>query len=412
MALVPTFAAHAAATYYVATNGNDQGPGTKAMPWRTVARAVGAMFPGDTTYVRGGLYNEGLITFSRSGTASAPIRLLNAPNESPVIDFGVNPNTRTPVHRFQFASAGGYNKPIGWIVLEGFEIRNGYDGIKYYNLHDAVIRKNNIHHNSVQGIKGNGSLRVLIDQNTIHANGNFVGCAGGDLTSIGTTVCNQTHGIYIDGKDVTITNNLIYNNLCLAIVQNGSSGYSSTGHAGPEFAGAQNWLIANNTLAYQYYCPAISVWGPQTSNTRIINNIFHENGTSRTNASTNGISLYSSTPASGLVIKNNLSYATGSGGTTFIGDGYNSYTEGVHYTQSGNIINTLAPKFLNAPALLPAVPNFRLSPQSPAINKGLNVAEVKTDIEGKVRPQGAYDIGAYEFAISKQPSPAQDLQVR
>jgi hypothetical protein len=87
--LLPTAAAQAA-TYYVSTTGNNSNPGTEAKPWRTVAYAVKLMVAGDTTYVRGGLYNETSVHFSRSGTKTAPIKLLNYPGESPIIDFGVN----------------------------------------------------------------------------------------------------------------------------------------------------------------------------------------------------------------------------------------------------------------------------------------------------------------------------------
>ena len=34
----------------------------------------------------------------------------------------------------------GYQHPIGWITIEGFEIRYAWDGVKLYNAHDVVIR--------------------------------------------------------------------------------------------------------------------------------------------------------------------------------------------------------------------------------------------------------------------------------
>src|SRR6187549_386423 len=82
--LVPTVAAPAA-TYYVATTGNNSNPGTSSQPWRTIAYAVPKMVAGDTTYVKGGTYSEGLIQFLKSGTQSAPIKLLNASGQFPII---------------------------------------------------------------------------------------------------------------------------------------------------------------------------------------------------------------------------------------------------------------------------------------------------------------------------------------
>jgi hypothetical protein len=68
--------------------------------------------------------------------------------------------------------------------------------------------------------------------------------------------------------------------------------------------------------------------------------------------------------------------------------------------RSGNIVNVSDPAFVNAPAELPASPNFSLTAQSPAIDKGLPLAETRTAFDGTLRPQGcAYDIGAYKFEL-------------
>jgi hypothetical protein len=45
----------------------------------------------------------------------------------------------------------------------------------------------------------------------------------------------------------------------------------------------------------------------------------------------------------------------------------------------------------------PAHQNYQLKAASPAIDAGLYLLDVKTDILGVTRPQGlAYDIGSYE----------------
>ena len=83
-ALVLTGVAHAA-TYYVATTGSDFNKGTsETTPFLTVNKAVDTMVAGDTTYVRGGLYIGPGVRFRRTGTAAAPIKLLNYPGESPI----------------------------------------------------------------------------------------------------------------------------------------------------------------------------------------------------------------------------------------------------------------------------------------------------------------------------------------
>src|ERR1700704_4454534 len=57
------------ANYYVATNGSDANPGTSTnAPWRTVQKAAITLAPGDTAFVRGGIYSE-LVTVNVSGSA-------------------------------------------------------------------------------------------------------------------------------------------------------------------------------------------------------------------------------------------------------------------------------------------------------------------------------------------------------
>lgn len=390
-ALLSTVATHAA-TYYVATTGNNSNPGTSSQPWQTVAYAVDKMVAGDTTYVKGGTY-YGHVRFKRSGTQSAPIKLLNAPGQFPVIDC-----KRTKSHMVLLQNNSGFQYPIGWITIEGFEIRNCHDGIKYYNLHDSTIRRNWIHHSLYQGILGQGGTRVLIDRNKINHNGGFASCA------TTPSVCNQHHGIYAHGSYTSIINNLIYDNLGFGITQNCSStsSYSSAKHAGPEFAGAKYWTISNNTFAYNVYRGGIVLWGSQCSNTRIENNLFYENSV-KSFYSPNGIE-FSSFSSTGITIRNNLAFASGSGGKDFL----KGATQG--YTQTGSIVNTLNPKFVNAPATLPSSPNFSLTSGSPAIDKGLT-ATTKTSYPGTTRPQySGYDIGAYEYYSSTQIAAPTSLQ--
>lgn len=377
-ALLPTVEAHAA-TYYVATTGNNTNPGTSSSPWRTVRHAVSKMVAGDTTYVRGGTYNESGIVFGRSGTKSAPIKLLNAPGQFPIINC--SSKTATTVNTVRFQNSSGYKNAIGWINLEGFEIRNCYNGILLYNLHDSVIRRNWVHHNNNQGIFGNGT-RILLDRNRVNHNGNFSSCAS----------CNKQHGIYLNGTAITITNSLIYDNLGYGIQLNGSSNYNPASHAAPEFAVSSNWVVANNTLAYNVNRGGMVVWGARANNARIENNIFYENGVKMASHSGQGIDFQSS--GRGNTVRNNLAFASGSGARSFIAGG----TQGTHYTQSGNIVNTLNPKFVNAPATRPSAPNFALATGSPAINKGLTTSATKNSYTNVSRPQQSlYDIGAFEF---------------
>lgn len=380
-ALLSAIAAEAA-TYYVATTGNNSNPGTSSSPWRTVRYAVSKMVAGDTTYVRGGTYSESNIRFGRSGTKSAPIKLLNVPGQFPIINC--SSKTASTANSVLFQNSSGYKYAIGWINLEGFEIRNCYDGIKFYNLHDSTIRRNWIHHNNNQGILGNGT-RILLDRNRINHHGPF-------SASPSST---KAHGLYINGTAITITNSLIYDNLGYGIQMNGSTSYDPARHVAPEFALSSNWVVANNTMAYNVNRGGMVVWGSSSKNARIENNIFYENGVKLASYSGQGINFLGS--GTGNAIRNNLAFASGSGATRFIAGG----TQGTHYTQSGNLVNTLNPRFVNAPATLPSAPNFALASGSPAINKGLTTSATKNSYTNVSRPQQSlYDMGAFEFLSS------------
>jgi len=398
--LLPTTAAHAD-EYYVATTGSDSHPGTEKKPWRTVAHAVTTMVAGDTTYVKGGTYDEKAIRFGRSGTQSAPIKLLNYRSEHPIIRC-INP--AKDFMRVEHLS--GLKNPVGWITIEGFEITNCLTGLKYYNLHDSTIRRNWIHHNPQgAGILGVGGTRILIERNVINSNGKVI---------------KSNHGIYANGTDYIIVNNVIYDSWNWGIQLNSSCGnkacYNPVWHAGPEFARSDNWVIANNTFAYNRNRSAIVSYGSEQNGTRIENNIFYENCVTCSSSAANAIEFYNSKPT-GVTIRNNLSYASGSGGTAFITAGL--AVEDVNYTQSGNIVNVSNPGFVNAPATLPSTPNFALTERSPAIDKGLSPSDETrsetrytafddalfaarvTDFAGTARPKGrGYDIGAYEYTAS------------
>src|SRR5215471_13848723 len=76
-----------ATTYYVAATGSDvSNTGTMASPWRTVRKAASVAQPGDTVYIRGGSYTEGVSSIPRSGTSAAWITFSAYPGELPIFD--------------------------------------------------------------------------------------------------------------------------------------------------------------------------------------------------------------------------------------------------------------------------------------------------------------------------------------
>ena len=190
-------------TYYVSAKGSDENPGSEAESLRAVQKAVDIARAGDTILLRGGVYREHVV-LRFSGQKGKPIVLKNYPGEQPVIQPGQS-GKEPRGHGVLLQALAGYQKPIGWMTIEGLEIRYGWDGVKIYNAHDIIIRNCNIHHNWNQGILGNGN-RVLIDRSIIAANGTNKEAAR-----------NLLHGIYATGSAFTITNNIIHSNTAYGI---------------------------------------------------------------------------------------------------------------------------------------------------------------------------------------------------
>lgn len=355
-----------AETYCVATSGSDENPGSEAKPLRTIQKAADMARAGDTILVSGGVYREAVV-LRFSGHEGRPVVLKNYPGEEPVIQPGER--GKEPIgHGVLLQAQEGYQKPIGWIIIEGLEIRYGWDGIKIYNAHDIVIRNCNIHESYNQGILGNGN-RVLIDRNIIAGNGTNK-----------DTAQNLVHGIYATGSAFTITNNLIHSNTAYGI-QVAAYDYKEDSMAGPEYADAKNWLISNNVLAFNKNRAGMVIWQDGVVNCIVQNNIFYKNG------GVNGILFYSQENRRHPV-RNNIFYPPGENLVSSEKDAYEA---------TGN--QQVDPCFADADAF-----DFHLKADSSAVDAGSADRAPQIDFEAKPRPQGgSIDIGAYEFSPTVGP---------
>ncbi|OHA89227.1 MAG: hypothetical protein A3C70_00035 [Candidatus Zambryskibacteria bacterium RIFCSPHIGHO2_02_FULL_43_14] len=251
-----------AATYYVSTSGTDSNPGAESSPWRTINKAGNTMQPGDTVLVRGGIYNEAVR--AKAGTVNARITYKNYPGETPVIEGGG-------------AVSGNLFSPADYITIEGFEIRNGIKSARYdgsgidgggsmgvwfinnhihhnamhgigtggsnpnlpRNLrHDAIIRGNNIHDNTVGGIfvyECSFGGYYLIENNIVYNNAGVdnydaIGVGGGDVFN----------GFGCGAHHVVVRNNTVYNN--------NLSGDADGIDLGGRNSDAGYYLVENNTI--------------------------------------------------------------------------------------------------------------------------------------------------------------------
>jgi hypothetical protein len=340
----------------VATTGSDTNPGTDSQPFRTIAFAYGKTNPGDTVIVKPGTYTEYKpgygILLDRSGTAAAPITIKSQIKWQAVLD---GQNAAGHEALIWIESSGNYN------VIDGFEMKNAvHEGIAVWGSYNQ-IKNNHIHHNGNQGdpnssfghdgVFSDGSTRgnVYIG-NYIHHNGRI------QYNS------NLDHGLYLCGDDELVVNNIVTHNSAFGLHL---AGYDT-----------QNNLKAyNNVFAFNGRSGAV-LW-LSFSGVYIKNNIFYKNAVY-------GIDSWDA-HGTGVVFDNNLFYGnpygtirTNNGGSDF------SYTMGL--SRNGD------PLFVNETS------DFSVKSVSPAIDAGLTLPEVATDIDGLTRPLGsAYDIGAYEF---------------
>lgn len=80
------FVAHAG-SFYVSPQGSDSNAGSLTQPWRTLSFAQSRLNPGDTLFLRGGIYSE-RVHFSRSGLAGSPITYEGFSGETAIIHSG------------------------------------------------------------------------------------------------------------------------------------------------------------------------------------------------------------------------------------------------------------------------------------------------------------------------------------
>lgn len=108
-------------SFYVSPQGNDANPGTEEKPWKTIQHAANTLQPGQTVYIRQGIYHESVITTQSGNESQGPITFANYPGEKPIID-----------------GDGVKDANTGFIINQSFININGLQ-IKNWNDHGIWI---------------------------------------------------------------------------------------------------------------------------------------------------------------------------------------------------------------------------------------------------------------------------------
>jgi hypothetical protein len=420
-----------AATYYVATTGNDStGDGSIGRPWQTVPKGIRSLHASDTLYIRGGTYVIGTIYgLSSSDTYGcnpncptsweSATRIMNYPGEAVTINHvGFN------------MDATNYPNGLSYLIWKGDARANfihqlngtggDFTGMRVNNhVHHIRMERMTIRNFTQHGIQGGTSTNctlkptyVEIIENEIRNNGDemqepgpyehgiYPCCGESWYISRNYVVGNSAFGIHVNNSLVGATNNFTIDR---NIVEGRSSTTGGT-TAGIVVTSGTGHVIRNNIIIGKGAQRAKLTTGIAVSyrvtGATIVNNTIHD--------APSGIQALS---VSNVIIRNNLMSAVSKSVDLISGSNVTVSHNlcPVNDPEGGCAVITAAPGFVTPGS------NFRLTSGSLAIDAGATVSAVINDHDDAPRPLGmAYDIGAFEGVGSSTaaPQPPRNLSVR
>ena len=410
---------NSASTYYVSPQGNNSNPGSKSQPWRTVEYGANQAKPGDVVLVENGVYRESVV-MTKSGTAGAYITLkaVNYLGAKIEVTNGLG-------------TVDGIKAAANYLIIDGFEIYDSApgvghhgNGITVYNNHHVNILNNKIHDFGGSGIQAAHFDHVLIENNVVYNNAKYDP--------------NQTSGISLyqaqavdnaPGYHIVVRNNRSYGNINLIPTHEGFTRdgngilvddfWNSTGN--PTNIVFPHRTLVENNLSYDNGGKGIQVF--KSSHVDVFNNTAYHNNHDQQSTSTWRAEL-SNAFCNDTVWRNNIGVANPGAGilewnrAILIGESQNFVWEN-NISYNGNpgalsvLINgsPITGEQLQATNLLGVNPrfsdesglDFSLRPKSPAVNAGSDQIASFIDINYRIRPSGAVDIGAFEYEDNELP---------
>ena len=396
-----------ATTYYVAPppTGNDSNSGTSiGAPWATLQFAAGEVGPGDVVRVRAGTFAGFELT--TSGSSGSPITFSAYSGEEPMIAAdgpaaGVGINLEAASHiviegfRVHQRSSYGIRAVVGSnVVLRNNRLtQSGQSGILVAYLDDALVEGNIIDGPGIAAgilaLDESSDLTVRRNWVTDHDGGiNLVGDSsiGGTGLFVGALIENNI--VDLTGRSVGsglslwgVQNALVRNNLLFGLPRYGIT--LGTGLAGGASTGNR---LLNNTVVVLAGGQWALYTGEAATGTVLHNNIL-------LNDSTRGSIAMESDSLPGLDSDRNLvvdRFSTNGGSTIIDLEAWRTATG----MDESSALGTPGATFL-----APGAGDYHLHEASPAVDAGLTLIDVPTDLEGFARPYGpAFDLGAFEWS--------------
>jgi hypothetical protein len=427
-------------TYYVSTTGNDKNSGTQSSPWRTIQKACNVVNPGDTVYVRGGIYNEKAV-MTRSGTSSQWITFKNYTSELPIIDgTGISPiywaggmlqvsdasYILIDGFKVQDSSASGigilrssyvtvqncqtYNTKKSGIRVcygEGISPQKYCTYIKILNNHIALAN-NNLPYPDQEALTFSGVSYSEIKGNTLTSSCIKEGiCCKHDCnncTIAYNNLATPVVSIYICASDGGYANDFwIYRNYCHGTGNSISIGLETCGLS-------ENFYIYNNIFASDVHGFQLIDEMTEGSCSTGPKNVYFINNVCNVGNSAFKINpITTQTYMRNVVIRNNILKGTENSIFISANQPMNQLTIDHNFFSGTPYPNIIAygtsyltgnPKWVN-----PSKDDYHLQSNSTAIDAGISTDAPSEDYDGNPRPQGnAVDMGAYEYIFNNPPN--------
>jgi hypothetical protein len=282
----------------------------------------------------------------RAGTARAPITVFAAPRARVVLRPA---STSGDTYAVRFRSGAAYVR-FGGFVIEGARGTSSTNVYFEGSPHHIELLRNEIRFSQDQGVFAEDSTRNLyLVGNRVHHNGR--GHVSGQ---------HQSHGLYIEGRDHLIANNVVHDH--------------PYGFGIQLYPANTGTIVVHNTIVGSAL-GAIVVGGDEgVGDITIRNNVLAFN-------SGLGVRADRDCPTGPVLVDTNVIHGN-SGGAV---DGRCGRVRA-----AGNV--TSDPRFVSR-----ARRNFELGPRSPALDRARSDFSPPTDARGRRRPRGpGYDIGALE----------------